>query len=161
MSVRPMTLADRGAVAGIAEAAGLAMDVGAELEREWTRAWVATDNGNDSPVAFLVAWVVADELQVIQLATHPAARRRGTARRLLATLLEHGRRVGSRLVVLEVRRSNHAAIALYRSTGFRAIGLRKRYYESDGEDAVEMMLNLDADGNVEQRGDEILLERIS
>jgi ribosomal-protein-alanine N-acetyltransferase len=41
-------------------------------------------------------------------------------------------------VTLEVRASNHAAIALYRSLGFRSIGTRTAYYPDDGEDALIM-----------------------
>ena len=44
-------------------------------------------------------------------------------------------------VLLEVRRSNAAAIALYRALGFFAMGVRARYYPDD-EDAVEMVLAL-------------------
>ena len=45
-------------------------------------------------------------------------------------------------VLLEVRRSNAPAIALYRALGFFAMGVRARYYPDD-EDAVEMVLALD------------------
>ncbi len=44
---------------------------------------------------------------------------------------------------LEVRRSNVAALALYRDAGFVAVGVRARYY-ADDEDAIEMALTLDA-----------------
>ncbi len=47
-----------------------------------------------------------------------------------------------RHVLLEVRRSNASAIALYRRLGFVAMGVRARYYPDD-EDAVEMVLRLD------------------
>jgi [ribosomal protein S18]-alanine N-acetyltransferase len=39
---------------------------------------------------------------------------------------------------LEVRRSNHVAIHLYEREGFRAAGLRRRYYQDNGEDAIVM-----------------------
>jgi len=39
---------------------------------------------------------------------------------------------------LEVRRSNHQAIRLYEREGFRAAGLRRRYYQDNGEDALVM-----------------------
>ena len=39
---------------------------------------------------------------------------------------------------LEVRRSNHVAIHLYEREGFRAAGLRRRYYQDNGEDALVM-----------------------
>ena len=37
-----------------------------------------------------------------------------------------------------MRRSNAAAIALYERFGFRAAGLRRRYYQDNGEDALIM-----------------------
>jgi [ribosomal protein S18]-alanine N-acetyltransferase len=39
---------------------------------------------------------------------------------------------------LEVRRSNDGAIRLYEREGFRAAGLRRRYYQDNGEDALVM-----------------------
>jgi ribosomal-protein-alanine N-acetyltransferase len=61
----------------------------------------------------------------------------------METMLDHARDRHSRLVLLEVRRSNRAAIALYRAHGFSAIGIRRAYYRDTDEDAVEMMLALD------------------
>jgi ribosomal-protein-alanine N-acetyltransferase len=61
-------------------------------------------------------------------------------------------------VLLEVRRSNGAAIALYRRVGFFAMGVRARYYPDD-EDAVEMVLMLDPEtGAVVAHGDEVRLD---
>jgi [ribosomal protein S18]-alanine N-acetyltransferase len=39
---------------------------------------------------------------------------------------------------LEVRRSNTIAIRLYEREGFRAAGMRRRYYQDNGEDALVM-----------------------
>ena len=39
---------------------------------------------------------------------------------------------------LEVRQSNGAAIALYERFGFRSAGVRRRYYQDNGEDAIIM-----------------------
>jgi ribosomal-protein-alanine N-acetyltransferase len=41
-------------------------------------------------------------------------------------------------VTLEVRRSNGGAIRLYEAFGFRAAGVRRRYYQDNGEDALVM-----------------------
>jgi len=46
-------------------------------------------------------------------------------------------------VFLEVRASNAAALALYRSAGFREIGVRRGYYQNanGSEDAITMACN--------------------
>jgi len=73
----------------------------------------------------------------------------------MQTLVAHAAERRAALIALEVRRSNQAAIALYRSVGFRAVGLRRAYY-ADGEDAVDMLLDLDpATGAVLRREDDI------
>lgn len=61
----------------------------------------------------------------------------GVASALLAELYE---RVGDPRArfTLEVRRSNRLAIGLYEREGFRAAGLRRRYYQDNGEDALVM-----------------------
>ncbi|WP_394823837.1 ribosomal protein S18-alanine N-acetyltransferase [Pendulispora albinea] len=125
-----------------------------ELARPWSHLWVARAD-SDRPSAYIIVWHVADELHVLNVATDPASRRRGHARALMERTIEYGRRGDVRLVVLEVRRSNRAAIALYRTLGFFAMALRAGYY-SDGEDAIEMMLLLDpGTREILQREDEV------
>ncbi len=41
-------------------------------------------------------------------------------------------------LTLEVRRTNAGAITLYESFGFRSAGVRRRYYQDNGEDAIIM-----------------------
>ena len=77
------------------------------------------------------------------MATAPEARRQGVGRSLLALAAEHGRRRACRLVTLEVRRSNQAALALYGALGYRQVGVRPRYYAEENEDAIVMTLELD------------------
>lgn len=77
-----------------------------------------------------------DEMEILNLAVHPLARRRGHARQLLRLLLQEARKMGMQKIVLEVRERNEAAIALYETTGFRLAGLRKRYYADTGENAL-------------------------
>jgi ribosomal-protein-alanine N-acetyltransferase len=119
--------------------------------------WLARTDSDAPPIAFSLAWAVADELHLIHIATHPDERRKGAARALMRTLIGHAVERRSRLVLLEVRRTNRPAIRLYRSLGFSAMGLRRRYY-ADGEDAIEMMLSLDpATGTVKPGRDEVEL----
>ena len=74
---------------------------------------------------------------IMNVAVDPDDRRTGVATGLLAELLE---RVGDPQgrFTLEVRQSNTGAIALYERFGFRAAGLRRRYYQDNGEDALIM-----------------------
>jgi ribosomal-protein-alanine N-acetyltransferase len=62
---------------------------------------------------------------------------KGVASALLAELYERVGDDGARFT-LEVRRSNQVAIHLYEREGFRAAGLRRRYYQDNGEDALVM-----------------------
>jgi ribosomal-protein-alanine N-acetyltransferase len=145
------------AVRRIAASSAVTVDVDAELERPWARFWVARAVPGAAPVAFMLAWVVADELHLHHIATDPAHRRKGAARALVSALLAHGASVQTRLVLLEVRRSNRPAIRLYRGFGFTAMGLRRDYY-ADGEDAIEMRLTLDPKtGRVVPGQDEVAL----
>lgn len=115
-----------------------------ELSRACARIWVARRGTEEpEPIGFLLAWAVADELHVMNVATHPGKRRLGAGGALMQALVEHARSERVRLVLLEVRRSNRVAIRLYRAHGFRPIGVRRRYYADNAEDAIEMMLALD------------------
>jgi len=127
-----------------------------ELARPWARLWVARGKGASpkNAVAFLLAWHVADELHILDVATHPELRRRGYGRALMQQSLAYAREHSIRHVLLEVRRSNTPAIRLYRDQGFFAMGIRKAYYQ-DNEDAVEMVLVLDERGEVDPRKDEV------
>jgi ribosomal-protein-alanine N-acetyltransferase len=128
-----------------------------ELARTWARLWVAREDG-DVVVAFLVSWHVADELHVLNVATREDRRRRGIGRALMDVVVAYARGQRVKHVLLEVRRSNGAAIALYRRVGFFAMGVRARYYPDD-EDAVEMVLLLDPEtGAVVAHDDEVRLD---
>src|SRR5690554_6075490 len=110
-----------------------------EFTLEWSRIWVATEG--DRVVGFLAFWRVLDELHILDVAVHPDVQRRGVARGMLEMLLALGQAHDVVAVLLEVRVSNQAAIALYKRLGFERMGRRKRYYE-DGEDAWVMCAEL-------------------
>ena len=85
---------------------------------------------------YLIYWVVADEMHLLNLAVHPTHRGRGISRQLLHTAMTQARAQGAGVVWLEVRPSNRAALALYRSFGFEEVGVRPGYYTDNGEDAL-------------------------
>jgi len=89
-------------------------------------------------VGYTVAWVVGDEAELANLAVAPARRGTGIGARLLDSLLGALDARGGATIYLEVRDSNEAAQALYRSRGFTSAGRRKGYYRLPSEDAVVM-----------------------
>jgi ribosomal-protein-alanine N-acetyltransferase len=93
--------------------------------------------------AFLCSWLVVDELQIHNVATHPEYRRRGLAVSLLTRRINLARVDGAAISLLEVRAANCGAIRLYEQLGYRQNGRRRGYY-SDGEDAVLMESDLTA-----------------
>lgn len=117
-----------------------------DLSRDWAFIDLARrrDPGGRSRVlGFANYWLVHDELHLLNLATHPDHRRQGIGTRLMRHLAGVAQARGCRYITLEVRRSNHAAQALYRAQAFQPVGVRARYY-SDGEDAIVMTSTLAA-----------------
>ena len=113
-----------------------------EMSRDFAHVDVVRDAATDEVVAFGNYWLVADEVHVLNIATHPQARRAGHASRMLAHMVDFARRELCRYVTLEVRRSNAVALRLYRRFAFRAVGVRPNYYAEDQEDAIVMLLDL-------------------
>lgn len=74
---------------------------------------------------------------VMNIAVDPKLQQRGIGSAMLNQLLAEVGDDGARYT-LEVRQSNAAAIRLYERYGFRAAGVRRRYYQDNGEDAVIM-----------------------
>jgi ribosomal-protein-alanine N-acetyltransferase len=74
---------------------------------------------------------------VMNVAVDVDQQRMGLASALLAELYVRVDDEDARFT-LEVRRSNAVAIHLYEREGFRAAGVRRRYYQDNGEDALVM-----------------------
>jgi ribosomal-protein-alanine N-acetyltransferase len=93
--------------------------------------------GSDRLVAYLICSRYDTVWHIMNIAVDLDYQRRGLATAMLAEL--YGR-VGDpeARFTLEVRRSNAVAIHLYEREGFRAAGMRRRYYQDNGEDALVM-----------------------
>jgi [ribosomal protein S18]-alanine N-acetyltransferase len=89
---------------------------------------------------YLIFWLVAGEMHILNLATAPASRRQGIARRLVLAGLRYGYTKDARRAFLEVRASNDSARKLYSSLGFTGTSIRRDYYDDPLEDAVLMTL---------------------
>ena len=97
--------------------------------------------GSISIVGYLCFWVVFEEVRLMNLAVIESMRHKGIARALVMQALEVGLEQAARCAVLELRASNHAAHALYRSLGFRDVTTRPAYYSNPIEDALLMELD--------------------
>lgn len=91
-------------------------------------------------LGYAVLMLAVDEAELLDIAIAARHQRQGWGRRLLQETMTLARRREMRRMVLEVRISNAAAIALYRNAGFSDIGLRRDYYpaENGREDAILM-----------------------
>jgi [ribosomal protein S18]-alanine N-acetyltransferase len=96
---------------------------------------LAAVNGPDL-YGYLICSRYDEAYHVMNIAVDPDHRRQGIARALLDGLLERAGHDAN--YTLEVRVSNAGAIKLYESYGFRGVGMRKRYYADNGEDAIIM-----------------------
>jgi ribosomal-protein-alanine N-acetyltransferase len=91
----------------------------------------------EHPVAgFCAFWRVAEQIHINNLAVLPELRGRGLGTQLLEAIIAEAEHLGSRLLTLEVRRSNQPARRLYERAGFFEEGVRKNYYTNPVEDAL-------------------------
>lgn len=94
---------------------------------------------------YMGIWNIVDEGHITNVAVAPMYRRRHIASMLLDEMLDICGKAGIKKFTLEVRYSNKAAQALYRGKGFTEAGLRKGYYEAEGEDAIIMWKGMEAE----------------
>ena len=107
--------------------------------------WLVTDAGG-MVLAYAVMSMAAGEAHILNLCVEPAHHQQGLGRFMLTHLQRLARSAGMELLLLEVRKSNTAAIALYTRAGFRRLGVRKNYYPARGgrEDALLLGCTLQA-----------------
>ena len=96
---------------------------------------VATKGSENAVAGYVVAAVASDQAEILNLAVNPSERRGGLGGDLLDAAFAALMARGAREVFLEVRKSNVAALALYRSRGFASLSIRRNYYRSPVEDA--------------------------
>ena len=139
ISIRRMTLADADGAHAVETASFVRPWTRDDFVREMTvnvcaRYLVAEDAGRI--VGFAGAWIVLDEAHVTNIAVLPEYRGKGIGRKLTEALLQYASNLGVVYATLEVRRSNEVAKRMYQALGFEYVGVRKKYYEDNGEDAL-------------------------
>lgn len=94
---------------------------------------IAVENGD--VLGYVGSQSVLGEADMMNLAVHPAHRRKGIGQMLVTELVEALTKQDVHCLTLEVRASNNPAIALYTRMGFVQVGLRRNYYHNPREDA--------------------------
>ncbi len=102
------------------------------------RALYMTAEAGGKLCGYVGLWKIIDEGHITNVAVLPEYRRRHIARELLEALFASAEKQGIERFTLEVRAGNEAAKKLYAGLGFLEAGIRKAYYEDNGEDALIM-----------------------
>jgi len=108
-----------------------------ELE-ENEKAFYLVAEHSGKVVGYMGLWWILDEGHITNVAVRPGYRNRKIAEGIIRVMLEHTIGAGILHHTLEVRRDNQPAINLYEKFGFQVDGVRKGYYQFDGEDALIM-----------------------
>lgn len=98
-------------------------------------------------IGFIIVTISSDECHVLNLCVSRDYQRQRFGKQLLEKALSHAKQRGIGIAYLEVRRSNFAAISLYKKLSFLQIGERKNYYPvvSGFEDALIFAKSLQTD----------------
>lgn len=105
--------------------------------------WIVECGGEMA--GYTVVMIAAGEAHLLNLSVAAPWQRRGVGREVLNFVAKLARDYGAEKILLEVRPSNDAAIALYSSAGFSGIAVRRGYYPAGDarEDAIVLQLELE------------------
>ncbi|MEN9464024.1 MAG: hypothetical protein RL217_205 [Pseudomonadota bacterium] len=139
ISIRPAAAADFTAISAIDHSAHSHPWPSSVLKRYVEKphcTWVLEVDGQ--VLAFAVNTLVADEAELLTIAVSPKQQGLGYGRELMNFLQQSLSTQGAQNWYLDVRESNHKAIALYEAMGFCQAGVRPNYYPSahGSEDAL-------------------------
>lgn len=154
--VKPQAVKISFSTAGPAAAKLLAEIHGESFETRWSETdfremlavpgtQVILVSSQNNPMGFVLFRKAADEAEILTICTRPVFRQKGHGKLLMQHLESVLKQDDVKSLFIEVAISNHAAFALYASSGFEKAGVRKNYYErGDGrrEDALIMRKGL-------------------
>lgn len=108
-----------------------------ELENNLASYFCVRDE-NNKILSFIGMWRIFEEAHITTLGVHPDYRGLQLAQILLVQAIELCYKEMIKYITLEVRESNVQAISLYEKFLFESIGMRKNYYQDNGENAIIM-----------------------
>lgn len=112
----------------------------AELAANYSQGYVLEYDGKI--IGYAIAWYLYEECHIANIAVHHEFRNIGLGTWFVSEILNIAQKQGQTVALLEVRKSNNAAINLYQKLGFRTIHIRKNYYAAEKEDALIMACSL-------------------
>jgi [ribosomal protein S18]-alanine N-acetyltransferase len=92
----------------------------------------------DFIVGYVGLWLMVDDAHIVAIAVREAYRGKGLGELLLTEAIDLALSNNQESVTLEVRRSNNVAQSLYEKYRFLKVGVRRRYYSDNHEDAIIM-----------------------
>ena len=95
-------------------------------------------NTDGQLIGYCGCWQILEEAHITNIAVSPDYRRKHIGEALLTTIIDECYRNMAKYITLEVRVGNKPAIAVYEKYGFKALGVRKGYYQDNNEDALIM-----------------------
>ncbi len=114
-----------------------------ELENEYSHYLVGVDDGG-AVICYGGFHRQFDEAEFENIAVRKELRGNGLGKKLFSALIELAVSLGVKRFTLEVKTENNVAISMYEAFGFKAVGIRKRYYAGK-YDALIMALNIEED----------------
>ena len=144
MMIRRMTIADVPAVYAIEQSTFPVPwpedSFRHEMEQNPAARYLVAVDDDGTVVAYAGAWMIFEESHITNIAVAEAYRGQGIGMRLTKALIQYAANLGVEYMTLEVRKSNLAAQSMYCKLGFIKLGVRKRYYTDNQEDALLLVL---------------------
>lgn len=107
-----------------------------ELNNPAGHYYAAVEPGTENLYGYSGFWLIGEEAHITTLAVQPDMRRSYIGERLLIHDITSAQQVGASYITLEVRVSNEVAQKLYYKYGFKSLGVRRKYYQDNDEDAL-------------------------
>jgi len=101
-----------------------------ELNNKISSNWVYIENNR--VLGYTFGWILDLDFHINNIVVKASERRKGIAKKMIDNIIFN---LKIKNIFLEVSSSNDRAINLYKKTGFKKNGLRKKYYRN-GSDAI-------------------------
>jgi ribosomal-protein-alanine acetyltransferase len=108
----------------------------AELSNTLSHFYVAIDSETDEIIGYTIFWIIDNLMEIHHITVKATIRRSGIGRSLMKVIKQKAKQETVDQIYLEVRKSNHSALAFYKTFGFKECGYRKAYYKNPVEDAL-------------------------